>query len=294
VVHEYMNAHWEPMYFADMARAMQSEGLYFVGQMPLHLNVAELAVPPALKDLAKTISDRMAFESFKDFAVNELFRSDVYVNGPATRSEKVMRDYFQGAAFGTIVSAAQLRRTVKVAPYTLEFTGPIYDAVLGAISASSASATELGARPALATFEAKRIGDVLMNLALGGEVLPMRAPEAGAGTSERYRVPLPFNRAVLSDESHDRPRVLASPVTGTGMTVSLLEVLCLQLLTSVEPQRHASWIRGFAHRLKAPLAVGNRTISDPAEIVRVVQRELEAFRGRALPKLVELGIVEPA
>jgi SAM-dependent methyltransferase len=294
VVHEYMNAHWEPMYFADMAGAMREGDLHFVGQMPLHLNVVDLAIPPALKDMAKTISDRVAFESFKDYAVNELFRSDVYVKGSIPRSEKAMRDYFQGTPFGTTVSAAQVRRSVKVPPYTLDFTGPLYDGVLGAIGTSAASATELAAVPALGSFGAKRIGDALMNLALGSEVVPMRRREASTPPSERYRVPLAVNRAVLEDESPDRPRVLASPVTGTGMTMSLLEILCLQLLTSVEPSRQAAWIRAFAHRLKAPLAVGNRVVSDPADLVRVVQREVEAFRGRAMPKLVELGIVEPA
>jgi SAM-dependent methyltransferase len=299
VVHEYMNAHWEPMYFADMASSMAGGGLQFVGQMPLHLNVPELAVPPALKEMAKTVPDRAAFETFKDYAVNELFRSDVYVKAQVSgasvsRSEKVTREFAQGTPFGTTVGGGVLKRSVKLPSYTLDFTGPIYDGVIGAIGASPASATELAARPELASFGVKRIGDVLMNLALGGEVLPMRALGASAGVSSRYRVPIAFNRAVLADETNERPRVLASPATGTGMTVSPLELLCLQLLTSVEPPKHASWIRAFAHRLKAPLAVGNRTISDPAEVVRVVQREVEAFRGRAGAKLVELGVLEGA
>jgi hypothetical protein len=224
--------------------------------------------------------------------VNELFRSDVFARAPVSGSEDVMREHFQGARFGTTVPLAQLCRSVKIAQYTLDFSGAIYDAILAVISKGAASARELAARPELAALGVKRLGEALMNLTLGGEVVPMGEGAKAEAPSERYRAPVAFNRAVLADESMQRPRVLASPVLGTGLAVTLLDVLLLQLLTSVEPARHASWIRAFAHRTKAPLAVGNKTVSDPAEMVRVVGRELEAYRARSVPKLVELGILE--
>jgi hypothetical protein len=180
---------------------------------------------------------------------------------------------------------------VKIAQYTLDFSGPLYDGVLAVLGESAATARELAARKELAGFGVKRLGEALMNLALGGEVVPMRDASVAPARSERYRVPVAFNRAVLGDESLERPRFLASPVTGNGVAVSLVDVLCLQLLTSVEPARHAAFIRSFAHRVKAPLAVGNRKVSDPAELVRVMQRELESYRARAAPTMVALGIL---
>jgi SAM-dependent methyltransferase len=291
-VHEYMNAHWEPMYFADVARAMDAAELHFVGQMPLHMNVADLAIPPGVKDVAKAAGDRVAFETLKDYAVNEMFRSDVYVRGDAAGVEAAMRDFFQKTRFGTTVPLAQLRRSVKLAPYTLDFSGPLYDGVLGAITAGGASAVELAALPALASAGAKRVGDALMNLSLGGEVVPVRPAAPPSANAARYRVPLAFNRAVLEGAEADRPRVLASPVTGSGIAVSVLEALYLALLTSVEPEKHASAIRAFAHRAKGPVVVSGRPVADPAELVRVVQRELETYRARTAPKLAELGVLE--
>jgi SAM-dependent methyltransferase len=294
VVHEYMNAHWTPMYFADVAAAMDAGDLAFVGQQPLHMNLADLAIPAALKEAARGAPDRVAFETFKDYAVNELFRSDVFARAPALGAEDTMREHFQTTRFGTTVPLAQLRRSVKIAQYTLDFRGAIYDAVLAVIARRAESARELAARPELAAFGVKRLGEALMNVALGGEVVPMgEGARAAEAPSERYRAPVAFNRAVLADESMQRPRVLASPVTGNGLAVTVLDVLLLQLLTSVEPARQAAWIRAFAHRTKAPLAVGTKTVSDPTEMVRAVGRELEAYRERSVPKMVELGILEP-
>src|SRR5208283_3700722 len=45
VVHEYLHAHWVPMYFTQVASEMAASGLHFVGQLPLYLNYRDLAIP---------------------------------------------------------------------------------------------------------------------------------------------------------------------------------------------------------------------------------------------------------
>ncbi len=80
VVHEYLQPHWHPRYFVDVAREMAASSLHFIGQLPLHLNYRDLALSPALRDLFKDVADRIAFESLKDFALNEFFRRDAQQN----------------------------------------------------------------------------------------------------------------------------------------------------------------------------------------------------------------------
>src|SRR5262249_37788964 len=86
VVHEYFQPHWHPMYVTDVAREMGTRGLYFIGQLPLYQNYGDLTVPPELTELFKGVTDRLAWESLKDYALNEFFRRDVYVKGMETRS----------------------------------------------------------------------------------------------------------------------------------------------------------------------------------------------------------------
>jgi SAM-dependent methyltransferase len=87
VVHEYFQPHWHPMYVTDVAREMAARGLYFIGQLPLYLNYGDLTVPPELVELFKGVTDRLAWESLKDYALNEFFRRDVYVKGMESRSD---------------------------------------------------------------------------------------------------------------------------------------------------------------------------------------------------------------
>ena len=297
VVHEYFHAHWQPMYFADVARGMAAHGLQFVGQLPLFLNVRALATPPSVKAIADQVDDRLAFESLKDFASGDLFRSDVYIrerNGPPLpRSEAATHAFFEQTPFGTLTNNAQIKRQVRLPFYTLAFTGTVYDPLIPAIASSAATAGELAGRPELASFGARRIGDCLQNLALGGQVVPMRRWPRGSSDGPRFRLTLAYNAGALVDAVDGvGPLVLASPVTGSGLMVSLVEAICLRLLTLVEPSGHADWIRAFAAARPTPLVVGDKPIKEPEKLVRAITRELESLRQSFVPRLVDLGILE--
>jgi SAM-dependent methyltransferase len=301
VVHEYLHAHHHPMYFADLAQIVAAHGFGFVGQVPLHLNVRELATPPSIRKIAESVQDRAEFEMLKDFTAHELFRSDVYARAPGgsggipptgrvVRSGKEMRFYFEGTPFGTMTTSAQIKRDPKLPFYTLDFKGPAYDAILDAIADAPATAMELAQREGLSRLGQARIGDCFRNLVLGGQVVPMRPGGDGRGES-KLRVALAFNEAALDDAlTGHGPLVLASPATGAGLHLSLLEVIALHLLTRVELAGHAAWLRDFAKRRGAPLVVGQRKIKDGDELVKVMPRELDRLRA-ALPRLARLGIV---
>jgi hypothetical protein len=244
------------------------------------LNVPELAMPPALREIGMSLGDRVAFDALKDFAVNELQRSDVYVKGEARVSEAAMRDFFERTTFGTL--APRIKRSARLPTYTLEYNGPIYDALVAAISNEAASAEELASRPSLATFGAKRIGDCLINLSLGGQVVPMRRLPSDTALLEHNRVVL---RACLFEEG--RPMVLASPATGMGLHISLLEALCMYLVTEVAPPERAAFISAFTK----PIVVEDRPLRGE-KLVRTVTRELDDFDTKLGPKLAELGILE--
>lgn len=57
IVHEYLHAHWVPMYFTQVATEMAAHDFYFVGQLPLHLNYRDLAVPASAAPLFQKVTD---------------------------------------------------------------------------------------------------------------------------------------------------------------------------------------------------------------------------------------------
>ena len=291
VVHEYFNAHLRPMYFADVAQDMDEHGLTFAGQLPLHLNVPELSIPPSIRKIGATVQDRVALETLKDFGTNELFRTEVYVRGRVERSVPRMRAFFERTRFGTTAPAAQIKREVRLPFVTVEYKGPVYDAILASLRGGPASAEELAERPELAGLGQERIGDCFRNLALGGQLVPMRDAPAPSSAGEQLALADPYNEVALDEAlSGEGPLVLASPATGTGVHVSLLEALAIKLATGVEPAQHAAWLREYAGKQTMPIRVGDRKINDAAELTRVVQRDLERLSVMA-PQLRALGVL---
>jgi SAM-dependent methyltransferase len=293
MVHEYFHAHWHPMYFADVAGEAAAHDLSFAGQTPLYLNVPELALPPAVKEISGSGEDRVAFETLKDFAANELFRSDVYVRGPARPDPAETRAFFEGTAFGALTTQEHVKRQVRLPVYTLDFTSRVYAALLPRLCAAPATAVELARRPELAGLGSARIAQCLQNLCLGGQIVPMRPLPAPSSPAGRPRLAPAFNRRVLDQGiAGEGPLSLASPATGTGLSISLLEAIFLRLLTEVEPEGRAAWIRSFAETRAFPIVSGTRRIEDAEELVRIAPREVDELRVRMGPKLCQLGILE--
>jgi len=316
VAHEYFHADWQPMYFADVARSLANsdprpEGdvgdpapgpLAFLGQVPLYANVRELAIPPSLKKIAESVPDRIALEGLKDFATNELFRCDVYVRGKVSRSVSETQYYFEGTPFGTLAPLAHVKREVRLPFYTVEYKEPIYEALLAAIAEHACTAMTLMSVPELAALGQLRVGDCLQSLVLGGQVVPMAGAPAPAHVSsggssddgKGLRIVLPYNELVLEEAlAEEGPLVFASPVLGAGVQVSLLEALCIRLVTdpSLSREAYPDKVRDYARSRPMPISIGDRKIKDADELVRVMAREIERFRTSSLAKLVELGVL---
>jgi hypothetical protein len=140
------------------------------------------------------------------------------------------------------------------------------------------------------------VRDALVRLALGEQLSPTTAPtRAIAAPAGRLRVPLAYNRMMLRERlSTDAPIVLASPLAGTGLAVPMLDAIVLRLLTEVPEPEWPSWVTAFAAHHPIRLKVAERAVEDVGERRRILLAQVEPFRAARLPKLLELGIVEPA
>jgi hypothetical protein len=294
IVHEYLHAHWVPMYFSQVATEMAANDLYFVGQLPLHLNYRDLAIPASLAGVFKGVGDRITFESLKDYATNQFFRRDVFIKGRVLRDEAATSAYLESVPFGTLIGDGPLSRDVRLPHHTLHYAGAIFDALFPALAAGAASVTELARLPALAAFDSTRLREALVRLVLGGQVSPMiRSTHAAPVPTRGLRVASAYNRMMLRERfATDDPIVLASPVAGTGIPVPVIEAVTLRLLTGIPEPEWRSWIATFVQREPFRLKVGDRAVVDDEARVQVLLAQVEPFRARRLPRLIDLGIVE--
>lgn len=297
VVHEYLHEHWAPMYFARVAWEAAASDLHFVGAMPLHANVRDMAVSEAQERLLASVTERTTFESLKDFANDEFFRRDVFVKGARPRSAAATSAYLDATTWGTLSSELPEGRVVRLPQRTVSLEAPSSVAVFDALAAAPATLLELAARPGLGGMGEERLRAALLRLVVAEQVIPMRAPQrarlATAGGEDLYVVPSVYNQTMLRHLSTDAPIVMVSSVTGTAYPVSALEGLALRMMTEVPAAARRQWADELVGRSVLRIRVGDRVLEDREEQRRAILDTVDKLRPR-LPKFVELGILAPA
>jgi SAM-dependent methyltransferase len=292
--HEFFNAHWHPMYFADVAAEAAQCDLRFVGQLPLRLNYGDLVIAPSLREAFRTVSDRRAWEHLRAFATNEFFRRDVYVKGAVEQVQNTASAYLDTTAFGTLVPAEEVERAIALPNRSVQFNGPLFDALIATLASHSSTVGELAMTPALAPFGVDAIRQALLQLLMGNDLIPMcPSPATPQSTGSLYHIPSAFNRAILTQPlSRNHPIVLASPVAGTGVSMAMLDAVLLRALTEARSDDRPAWIRAFVDANPLRVSDHGQTLNAKDDLARVVEVQFEQFCATRLPKLLGLGIVE--
>jgi hypothetical protein len=288
-VHEYMQEHWRPMYFSDVARQMAASGLAFAGQLPLYRSVPRLTIPGGLAAFFEQPRDRIEAKQLEDYATNVFFHADVYVKGAGQPDPASAAAVLDETRFASLTAYAKIRRDVRFPHHELSMPGEPFDTMLSVLCERSASLRELVAMPALAAFGRDRLREAMVDLLASEQIVPLAPSSNHALVADRY------NLSVLQQPlSVTHPVVLASPVAGTGIAVPGLQAVCLRLLTMVAPEERAASIRAFVQRQPVKLHVGDRPVTDLDEQARIIGVEVERFRIERLPRLQSLGVIGPS
>src|SRR2546421_5573004 len=81
LAHEYLNAHWKPLYRADVSRALTSAKLRYVGSASLLRNFENFLLTQQQISLLNEMATAEIRELLKDFSVEHMLNQDVYVRG---------------------------------------------------------------------------------------------------------------------------------------------------------------------------------------------------------------------
>lgn len=88
LIHEYLNAHWTPLYHAEVARDMEAAGLTFVGSAVPHEAFPDLMLNPDQKAALGDIPVSSVRETLRDFFIQRVLRKDLFVRGPRRLTER--------------------------------------------------------------------------------------------------------------------------------------------------------------------------------------------------------------
>ena len=82
VAHEYFNANWDPMPFAQVADQLAEAKLNFAASASILDNLPSISIPAAAHEILQSIKDPVMRETTRDYFVNQQFRRDIFVKGP--------------------------------------------------------------------------------------------------------------------------------------------------------------------------------------------------------------------
>lgn len=223
LAHELMNGHWKPSFMADVAAALADAKLEWVGSSQLIENFPGLTLSGPQQAVQQRFDDPLMRELVKDMCIDRALRHDVYVRGvrritPALRDAALM-----DIDIGLTILPEQLPLEAAIPAGKVELSQAFYEPIAMAMADGPKRVRDL-LRLDRAYGKKDNPAELLGILVGLGFAEPAVRPDARPGASA-----MRFNqvalRRLLRTENVNRPAGAASFRMGTGMTVTLLELL---------------------------------------------------------------------
>lgn len=290
LAHEYFNRDWEPFYLEDVATALDAAKLSFVGSAGLLDQMDDLSLTEAQRALLNAEPDRVRRETLGDFMVNEKFRRDLFVKGPADHTFRSGVGVWLATRFALVSARHQIPATIKGARFNLTLEANIHSAILAILEQGPRTVRQMLEQPAVTALNWNQLTKIITLLVGTGHVQPCLPEEGHDQRAQRCRA---FNLAVCkrAEETEDL-QWLASPVTGGGLFVDRFEQLFLLARkdgTAVPQQWAAQAWRVLAPQGYKLVKDGSVLQSDEENLAELVSRA-EACAQTRMPLFQTLDI----
>lgn len=231
-IHEYMHAHWRPALLVDTAAELREASLHFAGNMSLLDSFDDLNFKPDARAVLDGIDDFWERETAKEFLLPRRVRYDLFVKGGAemARERPVTPDRL--LTFVLAVPAFRARAmTARTHACEIALGGSPYAEILDCLERDGYRPKSLGELADL--LSAKGLGmpallRALMIMVHEGVAHPAcEGPVSPEAIESSHRL----NREILRrSRLADGIGVLASPVTGGGVSVTHIQRLFLRAM----------------------------------------------------------------
>lgn len=299
LAHEYFTQHRRAFYVQEMASLMDGYGFGFVGSLPLFKNVVELCAPSAFTETLQGAKTRIQRETHSDMVCNASFRRDLWVREPAERAEP--EALMAETIYGAVHPRFALGGEASLDWVDLSYDSPLFEKILDFLSLRSGTVWEVSEGVG---GERGEVGYGLEVLGLGSQIVPFLRPTrpvtAAALGAKRYRVVSGFNRGLFERQVWGLEMVpVASEVAGTALLVNFFEALVMLGLEVCDVGEIEGWVGEALSRRGVSLTGGRkgeaRETEGPEGLgqAELVRRGVKRFLADHLPKMLELGVIEP-
>lgn len=292
LAHEYFNEHWLPMYFADMAQWLEPAKLtyacsanYLDAIDAINLSAEQLA-------MLKEIEDPLFRQTVRDYMVNQQFRKDYWVKGAVRLSplEQVEALLTQRVMLGAYRPGIEL--TVKGALGDCTLSESIYNPILDLLA--DYQPRTIGQIEQL--LQAKSIArgqlfQAVMVLAGMGCLVAVQDDKT-IGLAQKHTAVL-NQRLMMHTRSSNDITVLASPVTGGGVTVFRIQQLFLLAISrsQKQPADWANFVWQILSAQKQGVLKEGKALQTAEENTAELLEQANTFAEKQLPMLKALKVI---
>ncbi|OOF67921.1 methyltransferase regulatory domain-containing protein [Rodentibacter caecimuris] len=221
IAHEYLNKDWQPMYFADMQKWLESAKLTFACSANYLDDFNDTLYSAEQRQLMESFNTPSFAQTVKDFILNKQFRKDLWVKGG-----RKLNDYEQSQAWKKLrVLLHTPRNQIELSAsshLTVGLNTDLFNPVLDILQDQKIHSVKDIVDSLKEQINEKQLFAVLAILA-GKHNLSVVQPEQAIAQAQPNCNA--FNRYVLeqSRSSQFGINYLASPITGGAVTVSLIQ-----------------------------------------------------------------------
>ncbi len=257
LVHEYLQAHWQPLYHADVARDLASAKMQFIGLADMSFFDLTLPSFPDRRELLDSIADSTLRETIKDYFLNTSFRKDIYVRGARQIGTLRQAELLSQFGLALLVPREDVKLTVKMGNGEVTCKREIYEPVLDAIALAPQTIAQLASLPALHGQDIKALAQVVGILTVSGQACCYRHQAEAILDSAA----LALNRVLAAQAcQNDEYSAFSSPLLGNGVPMSWLErVVYHALLQNISAIEHKAIV---AHAFKIQKAQNRLVLKD--------------------------------
>jgi SAM-dependent methyltransferase len=288
LAHEYFNDNWTAFYHADVARDLVQAKLSFTGSASIAENFEQFNLKPALAKIVASAPDRSVAETIKDFALNKMFRKDVFTRGAPRGTQGELVAILGRTRFALAKPRATCSLNAAMPAGEISLQAEAYAPVLDALARAPMTFEELANAPEAAALDRSRLRQAVFGMAELGNILPGLP---AAGEADRRRSTDGFNRAVLSrPASPSSTTMLASPVLGSGIPLNFADRAILTAPAGRDGIFDHVWNTLVASGWK-PLKDG-KPLETTAEAHAMVEERIRFWSEVLHPYLRQVGIVD--
>ncbi|WP_282609168.1 class I SAM-dependent methyltransferase [Pelagibius sp. Alg239-R121] len=222
LAHEYLNAHWTPLYHADVARDLAPAKLSFVATTILLENFPDLSLKPEQREVLDKIQIPEIRETFKDYFISRTLRQDVFVRGARRMSRKRQAQLFTELSLASVIPRQDASTKILSPRGHIEVAADVYNEVFDALAQSPLSMGEIMKLPSIRNHPDSTMQEIAGILIGSNQAQPMCSSARGTEANSLRA----FNHAMLKQSRTDNSQLsgaLASQRLGSAVPVTSLE-----------------------------------------------------------------------